>query len=58
MCGKRFVRDLSAVIDVLEVTASNLRSIGPAGCIEPYAPYRPWLAHVERVLETLRREEK
>ena len=44
------------VIEVLEVTASNLRSIGPAGAVEPYVTYRPWLAHVEEVLLELKAE--
>lgn len=47
--------DLSRAIEVLEVTASNLRSIGPAGATEPYVTYRPWLAHVEEVLAELKR---
>jgi hypothetical protein len=46
--------DLAKVIEVLEVTASNLRSIGPAGALDPYVTYRPWLAHVEQVLAELK----
>jgi hypothetical protein len=46
------------VVEVLEVTASNLRSIGPAGALDPYVTYRPWLEHVEQVLNDLKREQK
>lgn len=45
--------DMEKVIRVLEVTASNIRSVGPAGALEPYVPFRPWLELVENMLSEL-----
>lgn len=36
--------------EALRITATNIQSLGPAQGCEPYAPYRPWLEMVERVL--------
>lgn len=45
---------LSHALAVLEVTASNIRSLGPAGALEPYAAYRIWLAEVEKAIAALK----
>ncbi|EQB06208.1 hypothetical protein V475_06325 [Sphingobium baderi LL03] len=48
------------IIQVLEVTASNIRSLGPAGAlsVEPYRPYQIWLAEVEAALAAARGDRK
>ena len=43
---------IEEAIEVLEVSASNIRSLGPAGFI-PF-PYRDWLAHIEKTAKGLR----
>ena len=48
-------RDAAAVIadllDVLKVTAGNIRSLGPAGALSRvYEPYTVWLQAVEDVI--------
>jgi len=50
------VREVDDAIAVLEVTASNIRSLGPAGALgfEPWKPYQIWLAEVEGALTGLR----
>lgn len=45
-----------ALLAALEVTAGNIRSLGPAGALEPYAPYREWLAVVDAALSEARGE--
>jgi len=46
-----------AALDALQTTAGNIRSLGPAGALsEPYTPYRPWLALVERAIAALEAE--
>jgi hypothetical protein len=46
------MRGRKHIVQVLEVTASNIRSLGPAGALSlaPYAPYQVWLAEVEKAL--------
>jgi hypothetical protein len=39
-----------AMLSVLKVTASNVRSLGPAGALEPFEPYRIWLAEIDRAI--------
>lgn len=41
----------AAMLDILKTTAGNIRSLGPAGAIEPYLPYRIWLRGVEEAIE-------
>ena len=46
-----------AALDALQTTAGNIRSLGPAGALgDPYKPYRPWLALVERAIAALEAE--
>lgn len=42
------------LVQVLEVTASNIRSLGPNGTFGgiPFAPYQVWLRVVEEAIET------
>jgi hypothetical protein len=39
------------MLEALHVCASNIRSLGPAGALEPFAAYRPWLATVEAAIQ-------
>jgi len=38
---------IAEMVEALSVTAGNIRSLGPAGDIGPYAVYQPWLKVVE-----------
>jgi hypothetical protein len=38
------------MLEVLRTTAGNIRSLGPAGAIEPFTPYLEWLRVVEEVI--------
>lgn len=44
------------LVQVLEVTASNIRSLGPNGVFSdvPFAPYQIWLRVVEEAIEIAR----
>lgn len=47
--------NIEEVKTALEVTASNIRSLGPAGVLStaPFKPYQTWLEVVERALAGL-----
>ena len=38
------------MLEALKVSAGNIRSLGPAGAIEPFTPYRIWLRFVEEAI--------
>ena len=38
----------------VELSRGNVASLGPALALEPYAPYRPWLAELDRVIALAR----
>lgn len=40
-----------AMLNILRVTAGNIRSLGPAGALEPFEPYRLWLALIEDAIK-------
>lgn len=48
MCEKDAT--IARLVEVLEVTAGNIRSLGPAGDLVP-VPYRVWLAVVEDAIK-------
>lgn len=51
MSGKR-QEAYAAMLEVLKVTAGNIRSLGPAGALGTiYAPYTVWLRVVEDAIQ-------
>lgn len=38
------------LLSALRITRGNVASLGPAGALEPYAPYREWLAQIDSVI--------
>lgn len=44
----------AALLAVVELSRGNVASLGPAMALEPYAPYRPWLAELDRVIALAR----
>jgi hypothetical protein len=49
-------RSPALALQVLRVTAGNIRSLGPAGALEACSPYAIWLAEVERAIAALEQE--
>ena len=45
----------AALLAVVELSRGNVASLGPALALEPYTPYRPWLAELDRVIAPARR---
>lgn len=41
------------LLAVLKITRSNIASLGPAGAIEPYMPYREWLSQVDAAIASV-----
>lgn len=46
-----------AMLDTLRTTRGNIRSLGPAGALEPYTPYRNWLRAVEDAIQAAENEQ-
>lgn len=47
----RCVNSHEALVNILKITAGNIRSLGPAGALENVPrPYRIWLDEVEKAL--------
>ena len=42
------------LLAAVELSRGNVASLGPAMALEPYAPYRPWLAELDRVIALAR----
>ncbi|MDE2442637.1 MAG: hypothetical protein KGP14_16610 [Betaproteobacteria bacterium] len=38
------------LLRILKITRGNIASIGPAGCVAPYTPFREWLAQVDAAI--------
>ena len=38
------------MLDALRICRGNVASLGPAGALEPYAPYIPWLQMLDAVI--------
>lgn len=47
VASAELIREL---LDALLTTAGNIRSLGPAGALQPYTEYREWLAVVEAAI--------
>lgn len=45
-------RDL--LLTTLHITRGNVASLGPAGAIEPYTPYREWLAMIDSAIASVK----
>ena len=46
----------AAMLEALRTTSGNIRSLAPAGHIEPFTPYRPWLRVVEDAIALAEQE--
>ena len=47
---KRLVDAAPKMLEVLRTCRSNVRSLGPAGAIDPFAPYLEWLRVIDEVI--------
>lgn len=43
----RLIAAAPDLLEALRITRGNVASLGPAGALEPYAPYRVWLAMID-----------
>ncbi len=48
---QRLIDAAPQMLDALKTCRSNVRSLGPAGAIEPYTPYLEWLRVLDDVIE-------
>ena len=60
--ASRYARLISSapdLLEALEITAGNIRSLGPAGALaQVLTPYREWLAMVEGVIAKAKGEKE
>lgn len=43
----RAIRAVPELLEIVRISIGNVRSLGPAGAIEPYTDYRVWLEQLE-----------
>lgn len=53
----RLIAASPAMLEALRTTAGNIRSLGPAGAIEPFTPYLEWLRLIEETIALATGEE-
>lgn len=46
----RLIAAAPELLEALRITRGNVASLGPAGALEPYAPYREWLAMIDAAI--------